>query len=202
MSTDPYPSVDLQLPHILESLNLPRLTSLCVRMLPGAEKSPLIFPISFGEHLPNLARLPDLRVNVGTSSDGATFQSPFRATLKYFAQQLVDYGSNERLLWEGVPLYSVRRLTANMGPRSPNQGVRWLCGLLGDLKFLEHLELGGKCDGALRCICDEIEQRNLPLYVQTMTVHHGEQGKSEAQRLKHLANAAGVVVTLICTSDP
>ena len=73
-----------------------------------------IFPIiSFGEHLSNLAELLELQVKLGMSIGGATFHSPSRETLKYLTGPFSSYDQHERLLWEELPLHSVRRLAVN-----------------------------------------------------------------------------------------
>jgi hypothetical protein len=76
---------EVPLPHILKSLHLPKLMSLCVQPMPERMISGLILPVAvtpFGERLPNLAELPELQVNMTTLSGELTFRSPSQAVTK------------------------------------------------------------------------------------------------------------------------
>ncbi|KAF9782902.1 hypothetical protein BJ322DRAFT_1073218 [Thelephora terrestris] len=194
---------DAHLPDILQYLRLPKLTSLCVQSLPRLTYYRPIFPhTTFREHLPNLAQLPELQVNIGMSSDEVTFRSPSGATLKYLAGPLSDYESHESRIWRQLPLRTVRRLTVNMGHQLIGSEFDWLSRLLQDLEFLEHLELGGECGEGLRWLCGEMTQDRMHSGVETLTVRCGEHERPQALKLKRLADAAGVTTTLICASDP
>ena len=78
------------LPHILEFLQLPELTSLCVHAMSRVDKKfHPVFPVTaFDERLPNFAKIPELQVDM--SSGEVTFRS------------------------QELPLHSVRRLTVNL----------------------------------------------------------------------------------------
>ena len=197
------PAIDAHLPDILQYLRLPRLTSLCVQSLPRLTYYRPIFPLTaFAEHLPNLAQLPELQVNIGMPSDEVTFRSPSRATLKYLAGPLSDYESHESRIWRQLPLHTVRRLTVNTAHQLIGPEFNWLSGLLRDLEFLEHLELGGECGEGLRWLCEEMTQDRMHLRIRSLTVRCGEHERRQALRLKYLADAAGVTTALICTPDP
>ena len=193
------------LPQILGCLRLPKLTSLSVQASPQFAPFHSIFPvISFDEHLPNLAELPELKVDMGSGE--ATFRNPSRATLKYRTELLLNYNFIEKNLWGDLPLRSVRKLTINM-PRQPifqeiAFGCMWFIELLQDLTGLEHLELGGGCGGAILWLCHEISQETAPARIQTLMVRYGEHERPQALRLKQLADAAGLTTTLICVPDP
>ena len=199
-----HPSVeDAHLPNLLQYLSLPKLTSLCVQSSPRLMNSRSVFPVTpFSNHLPNLAELPQLRVDMGVPCDTVTFRSPSRATLKYLVGPLADYESNEHEIWNQLPLNTVRRLILNSTHPQVDQKLEWLGGLLRDLKFLEHLELGGECGDTLRWLCDKMEQERAPFHVRTLTVRCGENEKGLALRLKGLADAAGFSTTLVCSPGP
>ena len=205
MSLSVYSRVGLpvRIPHLLEFLRLPRLRSLSLRAMPKLVTFRPAFPITpFGEHLPNLAELPELRVTLGASFGEATFQSPSQATLGYLTGPFSGYNQQESLLWKGLPLHSVRRLTVNIVFPPSDQELEWLIELLRDLRFLEDLEFGGECGRALSRLCHYMAREAIFLCIQTLTVRRGEPERCEALRLKRLFDAAGLNLTLIFTPDP
>jgi len=138
-----------RIPHILEFLRLPNLTSLGLRAMPKLVTFRPIFPVTtFDENLPNLAELPELQIKLDMSSGEAIFRGP-RATLKYLTGPLSSYDIHERIFWRELPLHSVRKLTVNIVHPPSDQELEWFIGLLRDLRFLEDLELDGECDRAL-----------------------------------------------------
>jgi hypothetical protein len=203
LSTFNEAGVQVHLPHILEFLHLPKLTLLCVQAIPRLIRYHPLFPVTpFGKHLPNLAELPELQVNMGMSSGEVTFRSPSQAALKYLTGPLSDYDTHEHTLWRELPLHSVRRLTVNMISSPFSQELEWFIELLGDLEFLEHLDIGGECGRALRWLRHEIAREAISPRLKTLTVRSGESERHQALVLKHLVNATGLDMTLICIPDP
>ena len=195
--------MSVRIPHLLEFLYLPGLRSLSLRAMPKLVTFRPVFPITpLGEHLPNLAELPELRVTLGMSFGEATFRGPSQATLGYLTGPFSSYSQHEGLLWEGLPLHSVRRLTVNTVFPPSDQELEWLIELLRDLKFLEDLEFRGECGRALGRLRHSMAREAIFLCLQTLTVHRGERERREVLRLKHLFDAAGLNVTLIYTPDP
>jgi len=83
--------------------------------MPKLVKYRRIFPVMpLSKHLPKLAELPELEIELRLPSGEAAFQSPSQATLKYVTGPFSSYDQHERLLWEDLPLHFVRRLTVNM----------------------------------------------------------------------------------------
>ena len=196
-------SIPVRLPQILEYLQLPKLTSLHVQVFPRSVTFRPIFPVAtFGRHLPNLTELSELHVDMGSGE--VTFQNSSLATLKYHTELLSTYDSVERKIWGGLPLHSVRRLTVNMVSQSNCQQLActWLVELLRDLRSLEHLELGGRCESAIRSLCQEMTKEPISVPIRTLTVRCEEQEKPQALRLKQLADAAGLITVLIFVPDP
>jgi len=168
MSISAFGEVNICTQYILGFLQLPKLTSLRVQ-LPLLAPPHAGFPVAtFGKLFPNLAELPELQVNVGMSSGEFTFRSHSQAALKYVTGPLSEYNSYKSLLWRELLLHSVRRLTVNVVLPPTGQEFEWLIGLLRDLKFLEHLELGGKCGLALRRLRRAMAQEAISLRIQTI----------------------------------
>ena len=192
----------VHLPHILEYLRLPELTSLCVQAMSRLITFRPVFPVTaFDERLPNFAKLPELQVDM--SSGEITFQSPSQASLRYLTRPLANYDSHERIFWKELPLHSVRRLTVNLALPPTRQELEWFIGLLRDLRFLEHLEFGGECGCAIQFLRYEVARKAISLRIQTLTVRCGEYARRRALWLKKcLFDTAGLNVTLICIPDP
>jgi hypothetical protein len=106
--------------HILKFLRLPNRTLLDVgRTLRWS--SPTLPIASFSECLQNLSRLPEMRVYTDDAFDVVDSLSPSQAALEYWAEArpmgetLYRY---DHKLWGGLPLHSVRRLTAMLHRRA------------------------------------------------------------------------------------
>ena len=54
-----------------------------------------------------------------------------------------------------------------------DQELEWFRGLLRDLKCLGHIEIGGKCDSALRWLCGSMAQGRIHPRVGTLAVRYG-----------------------------
>ena len=168
LSTSTYEQAE-RIPHVLEFLRLPNLTSLCLQAMPKLVTSRPLFPVTtFDEHLPNLAELPQLQIKLDTSSGEVIFRGPSQATLKYITGPLSSYNLREGVFWRELPLHSVRRLTVNMVFPPSDRELEWLIGLLRDLKFLEDLELTGECDHAFSRFRYYIARGDISLRVQTL----------------------------------
>ena len=197
--------IPISIPHILEFLQLPNLTSLCFRVTEKRRELLFqpVFPVTtFDRHLPNLAALPELQVKFGMSSGEATFRSPSQATLKYFAGPFSSYGGQERIHWRELPLHTVQKLTVNMVFPPSVQELEWFIELLRDLKFLEGLELEGECDRALSRFRHYVSHEAISLRIQTLTVRRGGYTRRQALRLKRSFDAAGLNITFIFIPDP
>ena len=198
--TTSYPS---EFPQVLRHLRLPILTSLCVQAAWEVTSYHPIFPAeAFCDHLPNFAELPELQVHKGNSTPELTFRSTSKATLKYLPGISLDYDRIERKIWGGLPLDSVRRMTMNMVLRPSSREFLWCTRLLRDLKYLDHLELRGECGDMILWLCREITKGTRSLPIQTLTVRCGEPKRHQGLKLKCLADAAGLTMTLVCASDP
>jgi len=195
----------VRIPHILEFLRLPSLTSLRLRAMPKLVTFRPIFPVmTFDEHLPNFVELPELQVRLGTSSGEVTFQSASQATLEYLTGQLSSFDRHERILWRELPLHSVRKLTANMAFAPSDQELEWLIGLLRHLKSLKELELCGKSNAVLGWLRHYMAREATSFHIQTLTVRYGGEGylRRRAFMWKGLFEADGVNVTVICIPEP
>ena len=194
----------VRIPHILEFLRLPGLTSLRLRAMPKLVTFRPVFPVTtFDEHLPNLAELPELHVKLGMSSGEVTFRSPSHATLEYLTGRLSSFDPHERILWRELPLHSVRRLTASMVFTPSDQELEWLIELLRHLKFLEVLELGGECGRALSRLRYYMAREATSFHIQTLTVRRGggEYARRQALRLKRLFDVASLNITMVCIPE-
>ena len=192
-------------PRILARLILPNLILLRIKVSHRVIGSSFLFPeASFSDHLPNLAELPELQVNMGNSSGEATFRSASGATLEYLARPFHNHWHvEEGKIWENLPLHTVRRLIVNMESWTVKEHIyKWFVGLLVALERLEHLELGGRCGNAIRWLCHKLRGEPTSIHIQTLTIHCEEDVvRLRALELKRLAGAAGVAVT-IYNSNP
>jgi hypothetical protein len=195
------------IPHILEFLKLPNLTWLIVEVVPELRWSfPTLLVTSFDEHLPNLAELSEMKVRTDDESDGVIFLSPSQAVLEYRAVvrplgETTPY-RHDRNLWGGLPLRSVRRLTATLYRRTKGAEDVWLVDLLRDLGSLEHLELEGFCNYTLRRLRQMMVRGDIILGVKTLTVRSGEYEIHQALRLKEVADGLGLEIIVTCIPDP
>jgi hypothetical protein len=192
--------------HILGFLKLPNLTSLVVEAVPELRwPSPTLPVISFGEHLPNLAELPEMEVYTDDESDRVDFQSPSQAMLEYLviARPLGENPyRHDRKLWGGLPLHSVRRLTAALYRRTKGPEDVWLVSLLRDLSSLEHLELEGFCGHTLRRLRQTVMRGDVLLGIKTLTVRSRAYEIRQALRLKGVADGLGLGIVVTCILDP
>lgn len=198
------PSTPMRLPDILVYLRLPRLKTLCVQAFPYLCTNPSypIFPTTtFGDQFPNLAEFPELEVDVGSGE--ATFRNTSQATLTYRTELFSNYVLTEKKAWDGLPLHSVRRLIANtpFQPISLYRRREWFIELLEDLTCLEHIELEGECDDAIRWLCDEIMQEKRFVHIKTLAIRCDERDTHRVLELKCLADGAGLATTVICIQD-
>ena len=125
------------------------------------------------------------------SSGEVTFQSPSQARLKYDTVPFSSYDQHERLLWEDLPLHSVRRLTVNMMFPPSDQELERFMELLRDPKSLEDFEFWGECGHALSRLGHYVAREGISLRIQTLTVRRGEDERHQALRLKRLFDAGG-----------
>ena len=179
------------IPHILQYLNLPSTTMLTLQSgFPGASICAL--PIShFAERLPNYRKVPDMFIEVdGVESAKVTFQSPSQAVLVYDTTRL-KYFTREHQLWGGLPLSSVRRVTAVILNPTPGNGL-WLVGLLWMLKELELLKLSGYCGVVLRFLRREMVRGTLSVVIDTLVVDGGESAKGEVRKLEDIKGTIGL----------
>jgi hypothetical protein len=80
--------------------------------------------------------------------------------------------------------------------------LKWLSSLLRDLKFLEHLAIGGECRRALRWMRLGVARGTTSLRFRTLTIRWGEHERHQALRLKRFVDPAGLNIALICIPDP
>jgi hypothetical protein len=190
------------IPPILGFLRLPKLTSLVVDAVP---KLPHTFPVTpFGERLPNLAELPEMEVCMRGEVCRIGFRSPSQAVLEYraIARPLGETTyRRDRRRWCGLPLHSVRRLTATLDKEAKGVEDVWLIRLLRDLSSLEHLELEGCCGGTLRRLRQLMMGKDIRLGMQTLTVRSGAYEIRQAMRLKDVADGLGLGFDVICIPD-
>jgi hypothetical protein len=194
------------IPRILDFLRLPKLTSLVVDAVPKLPRPlPTLPYTSFGERLPNLAELPEMEVYTCGEIDQVNFRSSSQAVLEYraVARPLGETGyRHDRGHWGGLPLHTVRRLTAKLYRRAKGVGDAWLVRLVRDLISLENLELEGYCGGTLRRLRRLIMRGDIPPRVKTLTVRSGAYEIRQAMRLKDVVDGLGLEVIVTCTPGP
>ena len=191
------------IPRVLEFLKLPNLASLVVDTM---SEWPWSFsalpPTCFGEHLPNLAELPEMEVHTHTESSEINFRSPSQAVLGAIARPLGEMPyRHDRKFWGGLHLHSVRRLTVTLHRWTKGVEDVWLVGLLRDLGSLEHLELNGRCGYVLRRLRRMMVGRGILLGVKTLTVRSGAYEIHQALRLKDVVDGLGLGIIVICIQD-
>ena len=200
------------IPPVLEFLKLPKLISLIVDAVPTLPRSfPALPATSFGEHLPNLAELPEMEVYARGETGRVSFRSPSQAVLEYrgVARPLGDMPypyRHDRRLWGGLSLHSVRRLIVTLDKWEDEweDGIEevWLVCLLRDLRSLEHLELEGYCGGTVRCLRRLMMRRKILLGIKTLTVRSGAYEIRQAMRLKDIADGLGLEIIVTCVPGP
>jgi hypothetical protein len=197
---------EMGIPRILQFLKLPKLTSLLVYTEPKFSSPFPALPItSFGEYLPNLAELPEMEVYTNIGTGRVCFRSPSQAMLDYWviAQSLGEATyHHHRRLWGGIPLHSVRRLTATVNVWAEGVDEVWLVRLLRELGSLEHLELKGYCGFALRRLRRLMLRRDILIGIKTLTVCSGTYDIRQAMRLKDVVDDLGLEIVVTCTTAP
>jgi hypothetical protein len=192
-------------PPILDFLILPNLTSLAVDEVSRLPRAFRTLPVaSFGERLPNLAELPEMEVRMCGEIGRVGFRSPSQAVLEYraIARPLGEKTyRRDRRRWGGLPLHSVRRLTATLDRRAKGVEDVWLIRLLHDLSSLEYLELEGYCGGTLRRLRQLMMGKDIHLGIETLTVRSGPSEIRQAMRLKDVADGLGLGINVTCIPD-
>jgi len=192
------------IPHILQYLKLPNLTSLLVDAPRGYRRSFPTLPVgSFGEHLPNFTELLDTEVYTCNKYGRVTFRGR-QASFEHFAHgySLVTPYRHDRKLWGDLPLHSIRRLIIKIAGLGENEADRWLVGLLRDLGSLEHLGFEGYCGRALRRLRQVMKRRGPLPRIKTVTVRSGADEIRQAQRLKDVSDGLGMGTNVTCIPDP
>ena len=199
------PMSPVAVPPILQFLKLPKATSLTVQQLGSLLPWNLsILPVtSFGEHLPNYVELLDLRIHTAAESGTVIFQSPSQAIFTYHTGALRDFQLEARL-WGDLPLRSVRRVTAVLvNPVRIGGEDAWLVDLLGELDFLELLELGGDCGHVLRRLRRRMVRGATLVDIRTLIVRGGEYAKCQAFKFESIKGSLGLdQMTVTYIPDP
>ena len=191
------------IPPILPSLELPEATSVTLdsRLFPSTI-IPILPGTSFGKQLPNYVNLPELRIDTTSSSGKITFRGLSQVAFTYHTESLYDY-KRERRLWGGLPLSSVRRVTAVLV--DPTHGIEetWVTNLLGDMASLDLLELGGDCGRVLKYLRRRLSQGTIRIDVQKLIVRGGEYAKWQALKLERARGDLGLQnMSVACLLDP
>jgi hypothetical protein len=173
---------------ILRFLKLPKATSVVVRSpslrLPNIAILPETF---FAKQLPNYAELSSLHIETKMGSGKVTFQSHSRAVFTYQTAELTDY-KRELRLWGDLPISSVERVTAIQLNLKRGKEDVWLAGMLGQLEFVDLLELGGDCGHVLRRLRHRIARGLASVEIDTMVVSGGEYARSQAHKFESVKN--------------
>ena len=200
---DEYESGSTIMPPILRYLELPKATSITLESN-SFDSSDSILPItSFGERLPNYAELSELRIDTTMYSGTVIFRSPSQAVFTYITESLRDYDEESRL-WGGLPVSSVRRVTAILGYPVPGDENEWLVGMLENINFLELLELGGDCSRALGSLRRRLVRGAMQIDIRTLIVRGGGYAESQALMLENVKDDIGLqnmTVTYILDPD-
>ncbi|KAF9782925.1 hypothetical protein BJ322DRAFT_1073373 [Thelephora terrestris] len=185
------PSSAGAIPPILQVLELPKATVISLRSpFPPAPTIPVLPDPLFSKRLPNYAQLPELQIETESGSGKITFKSASQAVLTYHTGSLRNY-KWELQLWGGLPLYSVRRVTAVQSELRHGQEDKWLVGLLGEMGFLEVLELSADCGHVLRRLRHRMGRGVLSPWINTLVVRGGEYAKTQVSKLDAVKGALG-----------
>ena len=192
------------IPPVLEFLKLPSLVSLLADAVPELPSPFPIFPgTSFSEHLPNFAELPEMEVFMRVGTGRVKFRSSSQAVLDCWTVTR-SFGDiayrDDRRHWGGLPLHSVRKLTAVLQCLAEGVEDVWLVRLLRDLGSLEHLRLEGYCGQALRRLRRLLMRGDILLGIKTLTVRSRTYDIRQAMRLKDVADGLGLEIILTCIS--
>ena len=191
------------IPPILQFLELPKATSITLQSRPPLNPRHSIFSItSFSERLPNYVELPELRIDTTMFSGEVVFRSPSQAVFTYKTGALRNY-EWERRLWGNLLFYSVRRVTAVLVNPAPGNEDVWLVDMLGDLNFLELLELGGDCGRVLQRLRHRLVRGVMQIDIKVLIVHGGEYAESQALKLESAKDDLGLEnMTMTYIPDP
>jgi hypothetical protein len=188
---------------ILQSLELPKATSITVQSRFSSITSEPILPVSsFGEQLPNYVELPELQINTTTLSGEVVFRSASGAVFAYKTGPLDSY-ERDRAIWGNLPVSSVRKATVVLGDPGLSDEDVWLVNMLMDLCFLEVLEFGGDCGRALRLLRHTLVRGVMQTSIRTLTVRGGEYAKVQALKLESAKDDIGLQgMTVTYIPDP
>jgi hypothetical protein len=188
---------------ILQSLELPKATSIIVQSRFSLITSQPILPVSsFGERLPNYVELPELQINTTALSGEVVFRSASGAVFTYKTGPLDSY-ERDREIWGNLPVSSVRKATVVLGDPGLSDEDVWLVYLLMDLCFLEVLELGGNCGRALQRLRHRLVRGVMQTSIRTLAVRGGEYAKIQALKLESAKDDIGLQgMTVTYIPDP
>ena len=188
---------------ILRFLELPKARTVYMRSSFPSYASIAVLPTtSFRERLPNYLELQELRIETNRGSGEIVFRSASQASLTYYTEQLADC-ERELLLWGGLPIRSIRRVTAiQLDLRSGEEDV-WLVDLLGKLEFLEVLELGGDCGHVLRRLRHRMVRGVISIRINTLIIRGGGYGEIQALKFESVKDVVGLGdMTVTYIPDP
>jgi hypothetical protein len=196
-----------EIPPILRSLKLPKLTSLVVDgRIAVSRTRPILPTTSFDEHLPNFTELPEMEVCVRAESSRVTFRASSQATLEHsLLTQPVGKTPyrNDRHLWGCLPLHSVRKLIVIMDRSGVGVADVWLIHLLRDVGSLEHLELWGCCGELIRYLRQRVMRGDHLPGIKTLTVYSGYRYVvRQALKLENVMDQLGLGISVTCIQDP
>ena len=193
------------IPHILEFLKLPNLTSLNMDMVRrSVESSPILPVTSFDEKLPNFSELTEIEVCAHGRPRRVIFRSP-RAVLqcrvvgRLLGEQRYRH---ERKLLGDLPLCSVRKLIVALDEWAYAPEIAWVVCSMSELESLEDLEIRGQCGYLLRYLRRLMMREYLLPRIKTLRVHSGRVGILQALRLKDVTDGLCLGIIVICTPDP
>ena len=191
------------IPPILRFLKLPKATSLVMSSVFPISLDTSILPVtSFSEHLPNYVELPELRIDTTASRGEIVFRSASQATFTYVTGLLCDYG-RERRLWGGLPLSSIRKVTAVLVDPTLGNEDAWLVDVLGEVGSLELLELAGDCGHVLWHLHHRVAQGMLWVDIKALTVRGGEYARTQALKFESTRDDLGLQnMTVTYILDP
>ena len=191
------PTVGGAIPPILRFLKLPKATIISVQSpFPTWATIPVLPDAPFSEHLPNYVNLPELQIETKIGSGEITFRSASQAVLTYRTGRLEVY-ERELQLWGGLPISSIRKVTAIQLDLINDREDIWLAGLLGELEFLELLELGGDCGHVLRHLRHRMLGGVISSGINALVIRGGEYAKSQAFKFDAVKGVMGLGNTTV-----
>ena len=192
------PTTGGAIPLILQSLKLPAATKVLVQSpFPPWATIPVLPDAPFSEHLPNYVDLPWLEIETKNGSGEVSFMSASQALFTYHTGRLEDH-QRELKLWGGLPISSIRTVIAIQLDLIHGEEDVWLAGLIGELEFLELLELGGDCGHVLRQLRHRMVRGVISVGINTLVVRGGEYARSQALKFDAVrGEVVGTTVTYI-----